>query len=69
MLDLTKITPEQANKIKGALILLESAVKEKIDGYELLIKSGRYSPETVELMKFNIEWWREVYTLLYGKVI
>lgn len=66
MLDLTKITPEQANKIECALIMLESSVIEKIEGYELLIKDETYSASTLELMKSNMEWWREVYQLLYG---
>lgn len=66
MIDLTKITSEQANKIECALFSLERDVKEFIKANDYLANDKDVEEKTRETLKANANWWREVYTLIYG---
>ena len=66
MIDLTRITPEQANKIECALLQMEHIFEANIETYTSLaeddaLKSARAT------FKSNAEWWKEVRTLIYGE--
>ena len=68
MKDLTKLTPEEANKIECLLLTLEKDVKEHIEANERLSKD--YPSLTEELRKTfasNCEWFKECYLLIYEK--
>lgn len=67
MIDLTKITPEQANKIECALIQMEDNVKEKINAYTSFADDDTLSEKTRATMKCNAEWWKAVHALIYGE--
>ena len=65
MIDLTKITPEQANKIECALLQLHTDVKKFIECYDELSKDEDLSAQTRATSKSNCEWWKAVYELIY----
>lgn len=67
MIDLTKITPEQANRIECALLMLESSVKNEIAGNQALADDSSLPMATRNNLKSNAQWWEEVHTLIYGK--
>lgn len=67
MIDLTKITPEQANRIECALLALESTVKENITGNEALANDEDLPMTTRNTLKHNAEWWKAVHALIYGE--
>lgn len=67
MIDLTNITPDQANKIECALLILESDVKNQITGNYELAKDESLTEKTRKNLKANAQWWEEVYALIYGK--
>lgn len=67
MIDLTKITPEQANKIEMALVLLENNVVANIEATVKLGKCEELSEKTRAIMTSNAEWWDEAYALIYGE--
>lgn len=67
MIDLTKITPEQANKIECALLQLHSDVENFIKCYDALSKDEEMSASTRANSKANCEWWKAVYALIYGE--
>ena len=64
MIDLTKITPEEANKLEMALIQLTGNIEEKIKAYESISEDEEFTIETRNTMKSNAEWWREVLHLI-----
>lgn len=66
MIDLTKITPEQANRIECALLILEDNVKGQITGNEALANDESLPMSTRNTMKCNAEWWKAVHALIYG---
>ena len=63
MIDLTKITPEQANKIECALLQLESYVIETMQSWQQLSADREFE----KIGASNAQWWREVHELIYGK--
>ena len=65
MIDLTKITPEEANKIECALTCLEKEIKEKAELFERASTWQDLSEDSRNVMKSNGEWWREVYMLIF----
>lgn len=64
MIDLTKITTEEANKLEMALISLTGDIEGKIKAYESVSEDKDFSKETRRKMKSNAEWWREVLHLI-----
>lgn len=67
MIDLTKITLEQANKIECALVMLEKNIKEQIDGNKALANDMGLPETTRNNLKGNAEWWEDVHELIYGE--
>lgn len=67
MIDLTKITPEQANKIECALVIIEDTFKEEIKFWGQLACDDGLSERARRNSKANAEWWTEVHKLIYGK--
>ena len=67
MIDLTKITPEQANKIECALVMIEDIFKEEIKSWGECACDDSVSEKARRNCKANAEWWTEVHKLIYGK--
>lgn len=67
MIDLLKITPEQANKIECALLSLHKEVEDTIDTFNVLSEGKDLSEDIRKRMRSNRDWWQEVYDLIYGK--
>ena len=67
MIDLTKITAEQANRIECALLILEHDVREQIEAHRFLANDSDLLPSTRKTMASNAKWWEEVHELIYGK--
>ena len=65
MIDLTKITPDEANKIECALIQLQKRIFEISQDFDELSKCEDLPKGTRDILKSNSEWWREVYALLF----
>ena len=65
MIDLTKITREEANKIECALLCLEKEMIDKAQAFENASTWEDLSEKSRILMKSNAEWWSEVHTLLF----
>ena len=68
MIDLTKITPEQANRIECALLMLETDIKDNINAHHQLANTEDLPMSTRKTMASNAKWWEEVHELIYGKV-
>ena len=66
MINLTKITPEQANKIECALISLEQDFIDKAKAFEEASTWEDLSEKTRNTLKSNAEWWRETHALIYN---
>lgn len=64
MIDLTKLTSEQANKLEMALLQLTPNIEDKIHCYDRLGEDPDFSPKTRLTMKSNADWWREVLQLI-----
>ena len=64
MIDLTKITRDEANKIECALLMLDSEIKNIIDSYEKASTYEELTEQTRKTMKSNAEWWREFYEMI-----
>lgn len=67
MIDLTKITPEQANKIECALLMMDSHIKDVIKAFEAASTYPELTEQARETMKSNAEWWKDLYQLLNGE--
>ena len=67
MIDLTRISPEQANRIECALIMLEGDVKDNIETYYKLTNRPDLEEDTILTLVENAKWWEGVYKLIYGK--
>lgn len=68
MIDLTKITPEQAKIIEFALFQMEDNVKDKINAYTSFAEEDdTLTEKTRAAMKCNAEWWKAVHALIYGE--
>lgn len=65
MIDLTKITLEEAVKIECALALLEKEIIAKAEACESASLWEDLDEESRLLFKSNGEWWREVHKLLF----
>ena len=65
MIDLTKITPDEANKIECALLCLEKEMIDKAQAFEDASTWEDLSEKSRNVMKSNAEWWREVHALLF----
>ena len=65
MIDLTKITPEEANKIECGLLMLEKEIVEKAEAFENASTWEDLPKKSRNTMKSNGEWWREFHTLLF----
>ena len=65
MIDLTKITPDEANKIECALLCLEKNITKAAEAYEEASSWEDLPEKSRNVMKSNAEWWREVHALLF----
>ena len=65
MIDLTKITPDEANKIECALIMLEKEFIDTAEAFENASTWEELSENKRIVMKSNGKWWREVHALLF----
>lgn len=65
MIDLTKITADEANKIECALIQLEGEFKKNIDLWGKLSYDESFSDKARKNFASNAMWWGEVYGLLF----
>ena len=66
MIDLTKITSSEANKIECALIMLEKEILANAKAYEETASWDILSEKSQNVMKSNAQWWREVHQLIFG---
>lgn len=64
MIDLTKITRDQANKIECALLMMDSHIKETIAAYEAAATYPELTEQARQTMKSNAEWWQEFYDMI-----
>lgn len=67
MKDLTKLTPDEANKIECLLLTLTTDIEKAIDAFERLSANDDFPEETRRVWRSNAEWYRECYHLIYGK--
>lgn len=67
MIDLTNITPAEANKLEMALLQLIPNIENKIASYERLSQDEDFSEQTRSTMSANANWWREVLKLIEGE--
>ena len=65
MIDLTKITPEEANKIECALLCLEKEFIAEVEAFEKASTWEELPEKKRNIMKSNAEWWREVHALIF----
>ena len=65
MIDLTTLTPEQANKLECYLVMIEDDLKKTIDAHESIAKDLALSPKSRQTLASNAEWYKEVYQLIY----
>lgn len=66
MIDLTKITPDQANKIEMVLVMMEDNIKAHVVSNEMLAEDKTLSEKVRNTCRNNAQWWKEVHTLIYG---
>ena len=67
VIDCTKLTVEQANKIEMVLLSLQSRVFDQIIAYEKLSADTSLTEEVRKTMYSNMQWWLEVYQFIYEK--
>ena len=67
MLDLTTLTPEQANKIEIVLLTLESDFKDLIRANEKVSQCEGITEEARKTITSNYLWYKEAYQLIYQK--
>lgn len=65
MIDLTKITADEANKIEVALLQLHGDVQDFIKAFDGLARDESLTVGTRASMRSNCEWWKAVYELIY----
>ena len=65
MIDLTKITTDEANKIECALLCLEKEIIDKAEAFENASTWEDLPEKSRNVMRSNAEWWREVHALLF----
>ena len=66
MLDLTKITSEEANKIECALLMIEKEILDKAKAFENASTWEDLPEKSRNVMKSNAEWWYNVHDLLFN---
>ena len=67
MIDLTTLTPEQANKLECFLITIEDDLKKTIEAHDTLSKDQSFLPDLRKTFASNCEWYKELYHLIYQK--
>lgn len=67
MIDLTNLTPDQANKIEMVLLLLEGDFRKHIEANEALSLDYDLPDEGRKAFEANVKWYKEAYHLIYGK--
>ncbi len=67
VIDCTKLTVEQANKIEMVLLSLQSRVYDQIIAYEKLAADTSLSQEVRDTMQNNAEWWLKTYDFLFPR--
>ena len=67
VIDCTKLTVEQANKLEMVLLSLQSRVYDQIIAYEKLSADTSLTEEVRKTMYSNMQWWLEAYQLIYEK--
>lgn len=67
MIDLTTLTPEQANKIECFLITCEVDIMETIKAHQVIADDHTLSPKLRETFASNAQWYRDLYHLIYQK--
>lgn len=67
MIDLTKLSPEQATKIEVVLMLMENDFKAFIQMNENLSQDFDLPEEGRRIFEANTTWHKEAYRLIYGK--
>ena len=65
MIDLTKITPDEANKIEFGLLMLEKEIIDKTKDFEEASNWEDLPEKSRNVIKSNGEWWREFHALLF----
>lgn len=66
MINLTKVTEDQANKIEMVLNMMENHIKEQEQIFLSLVDNENFTEKTCETMRSNAEWWREAYELIFN---
>lgn len=67
VIDCTKLTTEQANKIEMVLLSLQSRVYDQIIAYEKLAADTSLSQDVRNTMQSNAKWWFETYDFLFPR--
>lgn len=67
VIDCTKLTVEQSNKIEMVLLSLQSRVFDQIIAYEKLSADTSLSQEVRSTMQSNAEWWLNTYDFLFPR--
>lgn len=65
MIDLTKITPEQASKIECALLQMENHVIDTMQSWSKLSTDTAFTEKARNNFASNAKWWRDVHELIY----
>lgn len=66
MIDLTNITPEQANKIEMVLIMFQDDLEQLAVLSEQHANDTTLSDHVRSVSRSNAQWYREAYNLIYG---
>lgn len=67
MIDLTTLTPEQANKLECYLITIEDDLKKTIEAHDTLSKDQSFLPDLRQTFANNCQWYKDLYHLIYQK--
>ena len=65
MKDLTKLTPEEAQRIETVLILLHRDFANHITAQERLSKDEDFCEEVRKTFASNAKWLKEIYLMIY----
>ena len=66
MIDLTRITSSEANKIECALIMLEKEIIEKEKAFAEAASWDILPEKSQNVMKSNAQWWKEIHELIFN---
>lgn len=67
VIDCTKLTVEQANKVEITLLYLQSHIYDQVIAYEKLAADTSLSQEVRNTMQNNAEWWLNTYDFLFPR--